>query len=226
MIYFDKVSKIYPDQSVALDGVSFTVEPGQFVSVVGASGAGKSTLLKMILAEEHPTAGEVFFNSINIHALRPREVPALRRRIGTVFQDARLLPNKTVFENIAFVMETAGRQDEEVAADVPHILELVGLPHKMWAFPGQLSSGERQRVAIARSIVNQPELLLADEPTGYLDPLNTLEIIEIIRKINELGTTVIMTTHNKGVVDHLGKRVITLEKGKVTRDDKTGKYVL
>lgn len=226
MIYFDKVSKIYPDQSIGLQDATFTIEPGQFVSIVGHSGAGKSTLLKMILAEEQPTAGQIFFNSTNIHTLSPREVPSLRRRIGSVFQDFRLLPNKTVFENIAFVMETAGRGDDEIAADVPHVLELVGLAHKVWSFPGQLSSGERQRVAIARGIINQPELLLADEPTGNLDPINTFEIIEIMRKINELGTTVIMTTHNKGVIDNLGKRVITLENGKITRDDKAGKYIL
>lgn len=226
MIYFDKVSKIYPDNSVGLEEATFTVEPGQFVSIVGHSGAGKSTLLKMILAEEKPSAGRVFFNSLDIHELPPREVPELRRRIGSVFQDFRLLPNKTIFENIAFVMETAGRSDEEIAADVPHVLELVGLQHKIWSFPSQLSSGERQRVAIARAIVNQPELLLADEPTGNLDPINTFEIIDIMSKINELGTTVIMTTHNKGVIDGLGRRVITLEKGRITRDDKSGKYVL
>lgn len=226
MIYFDKVSKIYPDSSVGLDNVSFTVEPGQFVSVVGHSGAGKSTLLKMILAEERPTAGNVFFNSLDIHRLPPREVSRLRRRLGTVFQDSRLLPARTVLENIAFVMETSGRGDEEIAADVPHVLDLVGLKHKILAFPGQLSSGERQRVAIARAIVNQPEVLLADEPTGDLDPLNTLEIVGIMCKINELGTTIIMTTHNKGVIDNLGKRVITLENGRIVRDDKAGKYVL
>lgn len=226
MIYFDKVSKIYHDNSVGLADVTFTVEPGQFVSVVGHSGAGKSTLIKMILAEEKPTSGKVFFNSVDIHNLPAREVPQLRRRIGSVFQDFRLLSNKTVFENIAFVMETTARTDEEIAADVPHVLELVGLGHKIWAFPGQLSSGERQRVAIARAIVNQPELLLADEPTGNLDPINTFEIVEIMRKINDIGTTVMMTTHNKGVIDNLGKRVITLEHGRITRDDKTGKYVL
>jgi cell division transport system ATP-binding protein len=226
MIYFDKVSKIYKDNSVALDNVSFAVEPGQFVSIVGQSGAGKSTLLKMILAEECPTAGQVFFESTDIHALRPSQVPKFRRRIGNVFQDFRLLPNKTVFENVAFVMEAAGRQDEEIHSDVPHVLELVGLQSKIWSFPDQLSGGERQRVAIARAIVNQPDLLLADEPTGNLDPVNTFEIIDILRKINDIGTTVILTTHNKGVIDNLGKRVITMEKGQITRDNKEGKYIL
>ncbi|MBP9856005.1 MAG: cell division ATP-binding protein FtsE [Candidatus Pacebacteria bacterium] len=226
MIYFDQVSKIYPGNSVALDGVSFAVEPGEFVSIVGHSGAGKSTLLKMILAEEKPSAGEVYFESTNIHGLSKSEIPHLRRRIGSVFQDYRLLPNKTAFENIAFSMEAAGRTDEEIASDVPYVLELVGLGEKLWHFPGELSGGERQRVAIARAIVNQPDLLIADEPTGNLDPLSTHEIIQIFKKINDIGTTVILTTHNKGVIDDLGRRVITLEKGKVARDDKKGRYVL
>jgi cell division transport system ATP-binding protein len=226
MIYFDRVSKIYPDRSVALDDVTFSIEPKQFVSVVGHSGAGKSTLLKMIIAEERPTAGSVFFDSTNIHALPRREVPRLRRRIGSVFQDIRLLPNKTVFENIAFVMEASGRSDEEINADVPHILELVGLEHKIWSFPRQLSGGERQRVAIARAIVNQPDLLLADEPTGNLDPVNIHEIIGLLLKINEIGTTVMLATHNKGVIDNLGRRVLTMEYGKVVRDSKVGKYIL
>ncbi len=226
MIYFDNVSKVYRDNTVALEDVTFAVEPGQFVSIVGHSGAGKTTLLKMILAEERPSRGKVFFESTDIHRLSREHVPKLRRRIGSVFQDFRLLGNKTVFENIAFVMEAAGRTDEEIQSDVPHVLELVGLGEKIWNFPRELSGGERQRVAIARAIVNQPDLLIADEPTGNLDPINTFEIVEILRKINDIGTTVIMTTHNKGVIDMLGKRVITMEKGKVTRDNKEGKYIL
>lgn len=226
MIYFEKVSKIYRDETLALDGVSFAVEPGQFVSIVGHSGAGKSTLLKMIMAEERPTKGQVFFESTNIHTLPSSQVPKYRRRIGNVFQDFRLLPSKTVFENVAFVMEAAGRTESEIAADVPHVLELVGLESKAFSFPGELSGGEKQRVAIARAIVNQPDLLLADEPTGNLDPVSTFEIVEILRKINEIGTTVILTTHNKGVVDNLGKRVITMERGQVIRDSKEGKYSL
>lgn len=226
MIYFDKVSKIYFDDSIALDNVSFTVEPGEFVSIVGHSGAGKSTLLKMILAEERPTTGSVFFESVDVHSLAKRKVPHLRRRIGSVFQDFKLLPNKTAYENIAFSMEAAGRTDEEIAGDVPHVLDLIGLENKMWHFPFELSGGERQRVAIGRAIVNQPELLIADEPTGNLDPINTHEIMQIFKKINDIGTTVLLTTHNKGVIDSLGKRVITLENGKVVRDDKEGRYVI
>ena len=226
MIYFDQVTKIYPGDSVALDDVSFTVELGEFVSVVGHSGAGKTTLLKMILAEDKPTAGQVFFDSANIHELSSREIPELRRRIGSVFQDFRLIPNKTAFENIAFSMEAAGRSDEEIASDVPYVLEMVGLGEKMWHFPKELSGGEKQRIAIARAIVNQPDLLIADEPTGNLDPLSTHEIIQIFKKINDIGTTVILTTHNKGVIDDLGKRVLTMENGKIVRDDKKGRYVL
>ena len=226
MIYYDKVSKIYPDQSLALDGISFTVEPKEFVTIVGHSGAGKTTLVKMLIAEDFPTGGSVFFESADVHKLSKKEVTKLRRRIGTVFQDYRLIPNKTVYENIAFAMEAAGRTDNEIAADVPHVLELVNLGHKIWNFPRELSGGERQRVAIARAIVTQPDIIIADEPTGNIDPTNTYEIVRILQKIHQLGTTVILTTHNKGVVDTVGGRVITMEKGKIIRDDKKGTYVL
>ena len=225
MIYFDKVSKIYSN-SIALQDVSFTVKPGEFVSIVGHSGAGKTTLLKMILAEEAPTSGNVFFDSIDIHKATNSQIPKLRRRIGSVFQDFRLLPNKTAFENIAFTMEAAGRSDDEIKSDVPHVLDLVGLAGKLSSFPHELSGGERQRLAIARAIINQPDLLIADEPTGNLDPITSAEIIEIFKKINEIGTTVVLTTHNKKIVDSLGRRVITLERGQVARDDKEGKYAL
>lgn len=226
MIHFDKVSKIYRDNSVALDKVSFSVEQGEFVSIVGHSGAGKSTLIKMLLAEDVPTSGKVQYGSLNIHNLSRREMNNFRRKIGTVFQDFRLLPRKTVFENIAFAMEAAGRTDEEVQADVPHVLRLVDLENKMWNFPDELSGGEKQRVAIARAIVNQPDIVIADEPTGNLDPINTYEIVQIFKKINDLGTMVLLTTHNKGVVDSVGKRVITMEHGKIVRDDPKGHYVL
>lgn len=226
MIYFDNVTKIYDDRSVGLDTVTLKIEPKEFVSIVGHSGAGKTTLLKMILAEEKPTAGAVFFESTNIHDIKKKHMPHYRRRIGSIFQDFRLLPNKTAFENIAFAMEVAGREDEEIKADVAHVLELVGLGKKMWSFPHQLSGGEKQRVAIARAIVNQPDVIIADEPTGNLDPINTYEVIQLLKKINDLGTTVIITTHNKGVIDTLGKRVITMESGKVIRDDSQGNYFL
>ena len=226
MIYFDNVSKIYSDNSVALDNITLKIEPKEFVSIVGQSGAGKTTMVKMILGEEKPTYGGVFFEETDIHRLHKKQMNEYRRRIGTVFQDFRLLPHKTAYENIAFAMEAAGRGDEEIAVDVPHVLELVDLGKKIWNFPYQLSGGEKQRVAIARAIVNQPDIIIADEPTGNLDPINTYEIVQILKKINDLGTTIVLTTHNKGVIDSLGKRVVSVEHGKIIRDDKVGTYVL
>lgn len=226
MIYFNNVSKKYDHDAPSLEDVNLTITEGEFVSIVGHSGAGKTTLIKLILAEERPTDGNVFFESLDIHALRPHEITKFRRRIGTVFQDFRLLPNKTAYENIAFAMEAAGKTDEEIASDVPHVLELVDLSSKANHFPRQMSGGERQRLAIARAIINQPEVVIADEPTGNLDPINTYEVVQILKKINDLGTTIILTTHNRGVVESVGKRVITLEKGKVVRDDKDGRYVI
>ncbi|MCR4274926.1 MAG: cell division ATP-binding protein FtsE [Candidatus Campbellbacteria bacterium] len=226
MISFDNVSKIYSDDSKALQEVTFTIEPSEFVSIVGHSGAGKTTLLKLLLAEERPTGGSVSFGNVDIHSLSRREISALRRKIGMIFQDFRLLPYKTAFENIAFAMEAAGRNDVDIESDVPYALELVGLLDKAWKFPNQMSGGEKQRLAIARAIVNQPDVLVADEPTGNLDPLNSYEVVQILKKINDLGTTVLLTTHNKGIIDSLGKRVITMEKGRVVRDDKEGRYVL
>ena len=224
MIFFDRVSKVYPDESVALDNVTFSIEPNEFVSIVGPSGAGKTTLLKLFLAEERPTDGAIFFDETNIHALDKREINNFRRRIGMVFQDFRLLPGKTVYENIAFTMEAAGRTDEEIEQDVPHVLDLVDLSNKIWNFPRELSGGEKQRVAIARALVNEPDVIIADEPTGNLDPVNTYDVVQILKKINDLGTIVILTTHNKGIIDSLGKRVIAMDKGRVVRDDKSGKY--
>jgi cell division transport system ATP-binding protein len=222
VIYFNNVSKIYKDATALVD-VTFTVEAGEFVSVVGHSGAGKTTLTKMILAEEDPTDGTVFFESINVHKLKSKDLTKLRRRIGVVFQDYKLLSNKTAYENIAFAMEAVGKTEEEIASDVPHVLELVDLAHRVSHFPHEMSGGEQQRLAIARAIINQPELIIADEPTGNLDPVNTHEIVQILKKINDLGTTVILTTHNRGVIDSINKRVITMENGKIIRDTKTSK---
>jgi len=226
MIYFDRVSKVYSDNSVALQDVSFSIEPGEFISIVGHSGAGKTTLVKMLLAEERPTSGSVFFESMNVHEVHARRINDLRRKIGTVFQDFRLLPNRTAFENVAFAMEAAGRSEAEILSDVPHVLELVDLQDKMGNFPDELSGGEQQRVAIARAIVNQPDVIIADEPTGNLDPVNTFEVVQILKKVNDLGTTIMLTTHNKGVIDSLKKRVVTMDRGKVVRDDREGKYIL
>ena len=224
MIVFDRVSKIYPDNSVALDEVTLSIEPREFVSIVGPSGAGKTTLLKLFLAEERPTEGAIYYESTNIHKLNKKETDAFRRKVGMVFQDFRLLPNKTVYENIAFTMEAAGRTDEEIESDVPHVLELVDLTPKVWNFPRELSGGEKQRVAIARALVNEPDIIIADEPTGNLDPANTYDIVQILKKINDLGTTVLLATHNKGIIDLLKRRVVAMERGKVVRDDRSGKY--
>lgn len=223
MIYFDNVTKIYDDETVALSGINLKIAPHEFVSIVGHSGAGKSTLLKLMLAEELPSEGSVFFESEDIHMMHPTDITQLRQKIGSIFQDFRLIPNKTVYENIAFAMEVAGRTDEEIEQDVPYVLALVDLERKALNFPSQLSGGEKQRVAIARALVNQPDVLIADEPTGNLDPSNTYEIVQILKKINDLGTTIILTTHNKGIIDELQKRVITIENGKVVNDDPTGR---
>lgn len=225
MIYFNNVTKKYKDNT-SLEDVTFTVSQGEFVSIIGHSGAGKTTLTKLILAEESPTEGTVFFESTNIHKLSKRDLTNLRKKIGIIFQDFRLLPNMTAYENIAFAMEAAGKDDDEIAQDVPHILELVDLANRAFHFPHQLSGGEKQRLAIARAIITQPDLIIADEPTGNLDPINTNEVVNILKKVNELGTTVILTTHNSGVIDQVGKRVITLENGRIIRDDKDGKYMI
>lgn len=225
MIYFDNVTKKYKETS-SLEEVTISIAPGEFVSIVGHSGAGKTTLTKLILAEEAPTSGSVFFESTNIHKLSKKDLMNFRRKVGIVFQDFRLLPNRTAYENIAFAMEATGKSDEEIMEDVPHVLELVDLTNRAFHFPHQLSGGEKQRLAIARAIITQPDIIIADEPTGNLDPVNANEVINILKKINDLGTTIILTTHNKGLVDHIKRRVITLDHGRVVRDDKEGKYVL
>ncbi len=225
MLYFENVTKEYNGSKI-LDNINIGIEKGELVSIVGHSGAGKTSLIKLLLAEEKPSKGKVSFHSNTIHDLKGRLLNDYRRKIGVVFQDFRLLPDRTAYENIAFAMEAAGKSDHEIHLDVPHVLDLVDLKDKMHHFPHQMSGGEKQRVAIARAIVNRPEIIIADEPTGNLDPVNTYDIVQIFKKINDLGTTVILTTHNKGVIDNLGKRVITMEKGRVARDDNSGKYVI
>jgi cell division transport system ATP-binding protein len=226
LIKFNGVYKIYSDGIPVLEDINLNVHKGELVSLAGASGAGKTTLLKLVLAEISPTEGNVLFEDTNIHTLARNAITEHRQRIGMIFQDFRLLPHKNAYENIAFAMEAAGRTDEEISEDVPYALELVGLQDKLWSFPRELSGGQKQRLAIARAIVNQPDVLIADEPTGNLDPIATYEVVQILRKINDLGTTVIMTTHNKGVIDELEKRVITMDEGRIVRDDSEGKYVL
>src|SRR3989344_2663007 len=226
MIYFDKVTKRYDGNGPALEDITLSIAPKEFVSIVGHSGAGKTTLLKLLLAEERPTDGAVFFESINVNDLPSSALHHYRRRIGMVFQDFRLIPNKTAYENIAFAMEAVGRTDDEIKSDVPYILELVNLADKALHFPSQLSGGEKQRVGIGRAIINQPDLIIADEPTGNLDPINTYEVVEILKKRNELGSSILITPPNKGVVYAIGKRVITIDRGRLVRDDAEGKYIL
>lgn len=226
MIRFQNVTKVYPPNSVALDGVSFDIEKGQFVSIVGRSGAGKTTLLRILLAEEAPSRGRVFFNKEEIHKIKRSHFPQFRRLIGFVFQDYKLLADRTAFENVAYALEVLGISDEIIARDVPQVLDLVGLTGKIYNFPHELSGGEKQRVAIARAIVVRPQVLVADEPTGNLDPYHTKEIIRLLIRINELGTTVILSSHGKDIINTLGKRVITLEGGKLVSDEERGQFII
>ena len=226
MIFFDNVSKIYSGNSVALKNVTLKIHPREFVTVVGSSGAGKTTLLKLLIREEEPTQGRIFLDGVEVTSIKRSDLHQIRRRIGTVFQDYKLLPMQTAYENVAFAMEAAGRYDEEIAEDVPQALELVGLKDKMENFPYQLSGGEKQRVAIARALVNRPDVLLADEPTGNLDPINTWDIIKLLQKINELGTTVILASHDKEIINNINKRVIVIDKGEVISDQEKGKYLV
>lgn len=224
MIKFEKVSKIFPGEFVALDNIDLAIEKGEFVSIVGQSGAGKSTLLKLIYAEEQPDKGTVYFNQRPIDSIKKRLLPFFRRNIGTVFQDFKLLPQKTIFENVAYALEVEGETNKEIGEKVPIILDIVGLGDQMEKYPRQLSGGEQQRASLARALIHKPHVIIADEPTGNLDPVSTWEIVNLLLKINEIGTTVLLATHNKGIVDKIGKRVIALEKGKLISDHKKGKY--
>lgn len=211
---------------VALDEATFTINPKEFVSLVGKSGAGKSTIIKLLIGEEKPSKGRIIFGSYDVNKLNLNELPQLRRKIGVIFQDFRLLPNKNTYENVAFALEAAGRSQSDIVEFVPQALDLVGLKSKANNFPRELSGGEKQRVAIARAMINHPDVIVADEPTGNLDPVNTWEIIRLLIEINKLGTTVILATHNKEIINHLGNRVISLDRGKIIRDEEKGKYVL
>ncbi|MDD3693922.1 MAG: cell division ATP-binding protein FtsE [Candidatus Pacebacteria bacterium] len=224
MIIFDKVSKTYQEKNVSVYDIDLKINKGEFVTLIGPSGAGKTTLIRLLLAEEKPSSGTVYFNEVNIHNLKKHDIPKYRQKIGVIFQDYKLLENKTVFENVAFAMEMVGKSDKDIHEDVPYALELVGLSQKMFHFPHQLSGGEQQRLTIARAIINQPDILIADEPTGSLDPEGSKEVLSILKKINELGTTVIMATHDKDIVDALKKRVVKLEEGRITRDQEKGTY--
>lgn len=226
MIAFHNVSKIYGKHSVALEDVDLKIQQGEFVSLVGRSGAGKSTLIKLLIGEEKPTRGRVVVGSHEIQRLKPRELPQYRRQIGVVFQDFRLLPLKTVYENVAFALEVEGRPQNEIDELVPQVLDMVGLSEKHHHFPHELSGGEKQRTAIARAMIHQPAVLIADEPTGNLDEVNTEEVIRLIVKINELGTTVILATHNRSVVNGLHRRVVMLHEGRIAKDEEKGRYML
>ena len=226
MIKLIDISKNYNKDVQALKNISLHIKPGEFVSIVGQSGSGKSTLVKLIIAEERPETGKIIIGGWDIIGLKNREIPTLRRQLGVIFQDFKLLPKKTVFENVAFAMETCGFKSSEIAKTVAHIVSLVGLKGKEDRYPDQLSGGEQQRVAIARSLVHKPKLLVADEPTGNLDSINTREIMDLLKKINNMGTTIVLVTHNKDVVNSLHSRVITLDNGQVISDQSQGRYLL
>ena len=224
MLIMSDVSKVYPSGSMALQDVNVHIEPGEFVFVVGPSGAGKSTFIKMLFREVLPTTGSIFVNGMDILALSPKEIPFMRRQLGIIFQDYRLLPDRTVFENVAFAMQVIEAPHRKIRRQVNNVLDLVGLRHRSNAYPNELSGGEQQRIAIARAIVNDPVFVIADEPTGNLDPETSWDIMEIFKEINSAGTTIVMATHDKDVVDAMGKRVIAIEQGRIVRDEKEGAY--
>ncbi len=226
MIRLKNVSKLYQPNIVGLKDVSLHMKPGEFVSIVGQSGTGKSTLAKLLFAEEHATQGHVVIGGWDITDIRATDVPLLRRQIGVVFQDFKLLPKKTIGENVAFALEVAGEHPSRIREVVPHVLRMVGLGEKGDRYPRQLSGGEQQRASIARALVHRPKILVADEPTGNLDTINTHEIMDLLKKINEFGTTIVLVTHNRDVVNRLKKRVVTLDAGRIVADVEEGRYRL
>ncbi len=226
MIKFNNVTKIYPRDTVVLQDISFEIKEGEFVSIVGKSGAGKSTLVHLILGLEVPTSGEVYFKDVNLNNANSSQIQEIRRKIGVIHQDYKLLPQKTVYENVAYIMQVEGRENKEIAVEVPKVLEVIGLENKINNFPNQLSGGEQQRLAIARAFVNNPDIIIADEPTGNLDPYNSYEVILLLQKINKAGKTVILATHDREIINKLGKRVVTIENGKILRDEAEGRFII
>lgn len=227
MIEYKNVSTIYENDFVALDNIDLGINAGEFVFLVGPSGAGKSTLLKLLTRELSPDHGQVSVDGVNLANLSSSDIPLLRRKIGTIFQDFKLLTNKNSFENVGFALEVCGASRDEIEVDVPKVLSIVGLTDKINSFPHQMSGGEKQRLAIARALIHRPKIILADEPTGNLDMVNSYDVVKLLLKINELGTTVILATHNREIVNAIGRRVITMEKGKIVRDQmEEGKYII
>ena len=226
MIKFKNVTKVYSPSTVVLQDISFEIEKGEFVSIVGKSGAGKTTLIRLLLGFETPTSGEIYFHNINVNETGVQELQKMRRKIGSVFQDYRLFYGKTVYENVAYILAVEGRENEEIVREVPKILSVIGLSEKMNNFPNELSGGEQQRLAIARALINHPDVIVADEPTGNLDPYNTYEVISLLEKINKTGKTVILSTHNREIINKLERRVITLENGRIIRDEKKGRFII
>ena len=226
MLKFENVSKIYPGNFVALEDINLQIQKGEFLSIVGHSGSGKSTLLKLIYAEEQVTGGHVYFNDRSIDSINRKHLPYYRRNIGTVFQDFKLLPQKTAFENVAYALEVSDETDEEIKELVPEILDIVGMGDKANKYPRQLSGGEQQKICLARALVRKPLIIIADEPTGNLDPVATWEIVQLLLKINSMGTTILLATHNKDIVDKLNRRVIALDQGKIIRDHQKGRYAI
>jgi len=225
LISFKDISKAY-NNNLVLDSIDFSVEAGEFVSLVGKSGVGKTTLLKLIIAEEQPSSGKVIFDGQEVNKLKGSQLSLIRRRVGTVFQDFKLFADRTVFENVAFPLEVLNQPDDIITDHVGEVLKLVGLESQRDQLPICLSAGEKQRAAIARALIHGPDIIIADEPTGNLDPINTWDIIKLLLKINELGTAIILTSHNKDVINKIGKRVISLENGKVIRDELNGQYII
>lgn len=226
MIKFENVTKIYEPDTVAVQEISFEVKEGEFVSIVGKSGAGKTTLIRLILGLEKPSSGVILFEGKNVSEMNDMELQNLRRKIGTIYQDYKLLAGKTVYENVAYIMEIEKKTDEEIATNVPKVLDAVGLDGKFDNFPNELSGGEQQRLAVARALVNFPDTIIADEPTGNLDPYNTYEVVSLLSKINKTGKTIILSTHDREIINKLGRRVITIENGKIIRDDTKGRFII
>jgi cell division transport system ATP-binding protein len=229
IIVFENVSKVYTLNGIedtVLNDISFEIQQGEFVSIVGKSGAGKTTLIRLILGLEQATSGRVFVEGKEMSQISDGELQNIRRKIGGIYQDYKLLPTKTVFENVAYIMAVEGKDNERIAREVPRILEIIGLKEKLHHFPKELSGGEQQRLAVARALVNNPDIIIADEPTGNLDPYNTYEVIYLLEKINESGKTVILSTHDREIINKLGKRVITIEGGKIVRDEAKGRFII